>query len=51
MVLLRPAEKPWGIIAISVVLSTCVTAFAGLHLTQNEEGLAIGADSCVCIIG
>jgi hypothetical protein len=51
MVLLRPAEEPWGMIAISVVLSTCVTAFAGLYPTQNAEGRDTGAARCVCIIG
>ena len=51
MVLLRPAEKPWGIIAISVVLSTCVTAFFVLYPAQNAEGHAMGAARCACIIG
>ena len=51
MVLLRPAEKPWGMIAISVVLSTCVTAFAGLYPAQNAEGRDTGAARCACIIG
>jgi len=51
MVLLRPAEKPWGMIAISVVLSTCVTAFAGLYPAQNAEGCVAGAAYCACIFG
>jgi hypothetical protein len=38
-------------IAIPVVLSTCVTAFAGLYPAQNAEGRDTGAAYCACIIG
>lgn len=61
MVLLRPVEKPWGIIAISVVLSTFVPvqipparistmAFVVLYPVQNAEGRATGAACFACIV-